>query len=87
MIHLVHFVHIAPPPLYLEKRQNEQNESPRSRNKVGQNTFKNKPEDDLDTFCGIISHIMSKYRPEFLGAWKIAGTDRSGLCQLVVRCP
>ena len=26
---------------------------PWSRNKVGKNTFKNTPEDDLDTFCDI----------------------------------
>ena len=36
-------------------------------NKVSQNTFKNTPEDDLDTFCDIISHLTSKYRPDFLG--------------------
>ena len=39
----------------------------RSQNKTGQNTFKNTPEDNLDTFCNIISHITSKYRPDFLG--------------------
>jgi len=38
----------------------------RSGNKVSQNTFKNTPEDDLDTFCDIISHLTSKYRPGFL---------------------
>ena len=79
------FCSFCPPPFYLEKRQNEQNESPRSRNKVGQNTFKNTPEDDLDTFCGMISHITSKYRLEFLGTWKIAGTDRSGLWRTMYR--
>jgi len=39
----------------------------RSENKVSQNTLKNTPEDDLDTFCDIISHLTSKYRPDFLG--------------------
>ncbi len=34
-------------------------------NNVSQNTFKNTPEDDLDTFCYIISHLTSKYRPDF----------------------
>ncbi len=37
----------------------------RSGNKVSQNTFKNTPEYDLDTFCDIISHLKSKYRPDF----------------------
>ena len=45
-------------------------------NKVGQNTFKNTPENDLDTFFDITSHITSKYRPDFLGNSKIAGPDR-----------
>ena len=48
----------------------------RSGNKVSQNTFKNTPEDDLDTFCDIISHLTSKYRPDFLGLRKLL--DRSG---------
>ena len=43
----------------------------RSLNKVDQNTFQNTPEEDLDTFCNIISHIMSKYRPDFLGLQKL----------------
>ncbi len=38
----------------------------RSGNKVSQNTFKNTPEDDLDTFSDMISHLTSKYRPDFL---------------------
>ena len=42
-----------------------------SGNKVSQNTFKNTPEDDMDTFCDIISHLTSKYRPDFLGTSKI----------------
>jgi hypothetical protein len=33
---------------------------------VSQNTFNSTPEDDLDTFCDIISHLTSKYRPDFL---------------------
>ena len=33
-----------------------------SRNMAGQNTFKNTPEDDLDTSCYIIIHTASKYR-------------------------
>jgi hypothetical protein len=33
----------------------------RSENKISQNTFKNTPEDDLDAFCDIISHLTSKY--------------------------
>jgi len=32
-----------------------------SGNKVSQDTFKNTPENDLDTFCDIISHFDSKY--------------------------
>jgi len=47
----------------------------RSGNKVSQNTFKNTPEDDLDTFCDIISHLTSKYRPDFLERKLL---DRSG---------
>ena len=31
----------------------------RSRNKVNQNIFKNTPEDGLDTFCNIISHLTA----------------------------
>ena len=42
----------------------------RSGNKVSQNTFKNTPEDDEDTFWDIISHSTSKYRPDFLGLRK-----------------
>ena len=42
-----------------------------SGNKVSQNTFKNTPEDDLDTFFHIISDLTSKYRPDFLGTSKI----------------
>jgi len=37
----------------------------RSGNKVSQNTFKSTPEDDLDTIFNIISHLTSKYRPDF----------------------
>ena len=37
----------------------------RSVNKVSQNTFKITPEDDLDTFCAIISHLTSKYHSDF----------------------
>ncbi len=48
----------------------------RSGNKVSQNTFKNTPEDDLDMFCDMISHLASKYRPDFLGLRKLL--DRSG---------
>jgi hypothetical protein len=48
-------------------------------NMVIQNTIKNTPEDDLDTFCIIISHLTSKYRPEFFGTLKIAGPVKSGL--------
>jgi len=33
----------------------------RSGNNVSQNTSKTTPEDDLDTFCDIISHLTSKY--------------------------
>ncbi len=51
----------------------------RSGNKVSQNTFKNTPEDDLDTFYDTISHLTSKYRPYFFGSSKIAGLDRSEL--------
>ncbi len=43
----------------------------RSQNKVGQNTFKNTPEDDMDTFCNIIIHITSKYRSDFRGLQKL----------------
>jgi hypothetical protein len=39
---------------------------PRSGNKIGQNTFKNTPEDNLDTFRDIISLITSKYLQDFL---------------------
>ena len=49
----------------------------RSGNKVSQKTFKNTPEDDLDTCCDIISHLTSKYRPDFLELRKLL--DRSGL--------
>jgi len=49
----------------------------RSGNKVSQNTFKNTPEDDLDTFCDIISHV--KISPGLFGTSKIAGPIRSGL--------
>ena len=48
----------------------------RSGNKESQYTFKNTPEDDLDTFCDIISHLTSKYRPDFL---ELAGPIRFGL--------
>ncbi len=48
-----------------------------SRKKVSQNTFKNTPEDDLDTFCDIISHLTIKI--SLFGTWKIAGPIRSGL--------
>ena len=41
----------------------------------GQNTFKNTPEDDLDTFCDIISHLTSKYRPDFFYTFEISGPD------------
>jgi len=47
-------------------------------NKVSQNTVKNTPEDDLDTFCDMINPLTSKHRPGFLGL-KIARRDRSGL--------
>ncbi len=40
-------------------------------NKVSQNTFKNTHEDDLDKFCHIISHLTSKYGPDFLGLGKL----------------
>jgi len=33
--------------------------------------MKNTPEDDLDTFCDIISHFTSKYQPDFLGLRKL----------------
>jgi len=39
----------------------------RSGNKVSQNTFKNTPEDDLDTFCDIISHFNVKISPGLFG--------------------
>ena len=42
----------------------------RSGNKVSQNTFENTSEDDLDTFCDIISHLTSNYRSDFLGSEK-----------------
>ena len=38
---------------------------------VSQNTFKNTPEDDLDTFCDIISHLTLKYCPDLLGLRKL----------------
>ncbi len=41
-------------------------------NKVSQNTFKNTP----DTLCDIISHLTSKYRPDFLVLRKLL--DRTG---------
>jgi hypothetical protein len=47
---------------------------PRSRNKVVQNAFKNTHEDNLNTFCDIISYITSKYRPDFSGTQKNRGT-------------
>jgi hypothetical protein len=34
-------------------------------NKVSQNTFKNTPEDGLNTFFNITSHMTSKYRLNF----------------------
>ncbi len=37
-----------------------------SGNKVSQDTFKNTPENDLDTFCDTISHFNSKYCLDFL---------------------
>ena len=40
-------------------------------NKVIQNTFKNTSENNLDTFCEIISHLTSKYRPDFMGLRKL----------------
>jgi len=43
---------------------------------ISQNTYKNTPEDDLETFCDIISNLTSKYRPDFLGLGKLL--DRSG---------
>jgi len=43
----------------------------RSGNKVSENTFKNTSDDDLNTFCDIISHLTSKYRPDFLGLGKL----------------
>ena len=42
---------------------------PRSLNKIDQNAFQNTPEED--PFCNIISHIMSNYRPDFLGLQKL----------------
>jgi len=39
----------------------------RSGNKISHNAFKNTTEDGLHTFCDIISHLTSKYRPDFLG--------------------
>jgi len=36
----------------------------RSGNKVSQNTFKNTPEDDLDTKCDIISHLTQTFHPK-----------------------
>jgi len=50
----------------------------RSGNKVSQNTFKNTPEDDLDTLCDIISHLTSKYRPDFRKLVLRKLLDRSG---------
>ncbi len=47
----------------------------RSGNKVIQNTIKNTPEEELDTFCIIINHLTSKYRLNFFGTSKIAGLD------------
>jgi hypothetical protein len=40
-----------------------------------QNIFKNTPEHDLDTFCDIISHLTSKYRPDFFGLRKFPDFD------------
>ena len=37
----------------------------RSGNKVSQNTFKNTPEDDLDTLCDIISHLTQNIARTF----------------------
>jgi len=52
----------------------------RSGNKVSQNTLKNSPEYDLDTFCDIISHSTSKYRPDFFGTFEM--TSRFGLLKI-----
>ena len=38
--------------------------------------LKNTTEDDMGTFCDIISHLKSKYRANFLGLRKLL--DRSG---------
>jgi hypothetical protein len=46
-------------------------------NKVIQKNIKNTPEDDLGTFCIIISHLTSKYCPDFFGTSKIAGPNYS----------
>jgi len=51
---------------------------PWSVNMVSQNTFKNIPEDDLGTFCDMISYLTSKYRPDFLETSKIAEPDLYG---------
>ncbi len=52
----------------ISTKSSEVRGSPRkSGNKVSKNTFKNTSEDDLDTFCDIMSHLTSKYRPELLG--------------------
>ena len=46
---------------------------------VIQNTIKNTPEYDLDTFCIIISQLTSKYRPDLFETSKIADPDKPGL--------
>ncbi len=55
----------------------------RSGNKLSQNTFKTTPEDALDTFYDIISHLTSKYHPEFLGLQKLL--DRTGLWRTLIK--
>jgi len=49
----------------------------RSRNKVVLKTFENTSEDDQDMFCDIISHLTSKYRPDFFETLEIAGLVRT----------
>ena len=53
--------------------------SPGKKTHVSQNTFENTPEDDLDTFCDIISDLTSKYIARTFWASRIAGPERSGL--------
>ncbi len=48
----------------------------RSQNKTGQNTFKNTPEDNLDTFCDIISHITTFWGPRKLPDLTITDFDK-----------